>query len=86
MSLCKVRKTDTACHATWIWPTMKKRMQKGRKGGHTKPCQVSTVQGTALSQRERGDCTKNAHDVRSKTPKEKLSMLPTPLQTLKRFT
>lgn len=29
------RKTDAAFHDTWIWPIMKKEMQKGRKGGCT---------------------------------------------------
>lgn len=49
------------------------------------PCQVSTLQGAALSQRETEAYTKKEHDVRSKTPKENLSASPTPLQTLKQI-
>lgn len=43
------KRTDTAFHTTWIWPTVEKDMQKGREGGCPASCQVSTA---ALSQME----------------------------------
>lgn len=49
------KRTDTAFHTTWIWPTAKKDMQKEREGGCPASCQVSTA---ALSQRESQACTK----------------------------
>lgn len=72
------KRTHTAFHTTWIWPTVKKDMQKGQEGGCTASCQESTA---ALSQRESEACTKKENDVgvTSKTSKENFSVTSTRL-------